>query len=167
MPSQLPSQSVPHRRHHHHHHFHCHCFPLLHRHHHHHLLFAKFAPSPLLCPCPLHHNHHHHHHFNSCSSNLHLLAINPRVISSIPPNPCPVPAGFFSGCPTVSTAAEALVSESGVEPMDQSEVLKLEDPGEEEELEDVFVLTDEWREFFAKSEAKRRMDKQQKNEHRK
>ncbi|KAI0489432.1 hypothetical protein KFK09_029275 [Dendrobium nobile] len=44
-----------------------------------------------------------------------------------------------------------------VQPMDQSEVLKLEDPGEEEELEDVFVLTDEWREFFAKSEAKRRM----------
>ncbi|KAH0448813.1 hypothetical protein IEQ34_022613 [Dendrobium chrysotoxum] len=43
------------------------------------------------------------------------------------------------------------------QPMDQSEVLKLEDPGEEEELEDVFVLTDEWREFFAKSEAKRRM----------
>ncbi|XP_020206404.1 uncharacterized protein LOC109791513 [Cajanus cajan] len=33
--------------------------------------------------------------------------------------------------------------------------------GEEEDDEPVFVLTDEWREFFAKSEAKRKLEKKQ------
>ncbi|KAJ6687091.1 hypothetical protein OIU79_016761 [Salix purpurea] len=32
---------------------------------------------------------------------------------------------------------------------------------EEEEDDPIFVLTDEWREFFAKSEAKRKLEKQQ------
>ncbi|XP_004510247.1 uncharacterized protein [Cicer arietinum] len=34
--------------------------------------------------------------------------------------------------------------------------------GDEEDDEPVFVLTDEWREFFAKSEAKRKLEKQAK-----
>ncbi|KAG4938681.1 hypothetical protein AAZX31_16G082100 [Glycine max] len=33
--------------------------------------------------------------------------------------------------------------------------------GEEEEDEPVFVLTDEWREFFAQSEARRKLEKKQ------
>lgn len=37
-----------------------------------------------------------------------------------------------------------------------------EDQELEDEEEDVFVMTDEWMEFFAKSEAKRRLAKQQK-----
>lgn len=36
-----------------------------------------------------------------------------------------------------------------------------EEVAEEDEEEPVFVLTDEWREFFAKSEAKRRLAKKQ------
>lgn len=36
------------------------------------------------------------------------------------------------------------------------ENLELEEEEEEEEGDVVFVMTDEWKEFFAKSEAKRR-----------
>ncbi|KAM6575868.1 hypothetical protein CsatA_024195 [Cannabis sativa] len=37
----------------------------------------------------------------------------------------------------------------------------LEEEEEEEEDELIFVLTDEWRDFFAKSEAKRKLEKKQ------
>ena len=38
-----------------------------------------------------------------------------------------------------------------------NEIENLEDENEEEEEDPIFVLTDEWREFFAKSEAKRKL----------
>lgn len=64
----------------------------------------------------------------------------------------------------VSTAAVVLDSVRGVQLQDlEPDFLEHE---EEEDLEDVFVLTDEWREFFAESEAKRKMEKEQKNKHR-
>lgn len=45
--------------------------------------------------------------------------------------------------------------------------LHAEEAEVDEEEEPVFVLTDEWAEFFAKSEAKRRLAKQQKKKGRK
>ncbi|CAA3010342.1 Hypothetical predicted protein [Olea europaea subsp. europaea] len=46
--------------------------------------------------------------------------------------------------------------------MTQDEIKKPEPEEEEEEEEEpIFVLTDEWKEFFAKSEAKRRLAKKQ------
>ncbi|KAK2352827.1 hypothetical protein QL285_090534 [Trifolium repens] len=41
------------------------------------------------------------------------------------------------------------------------ELEHIELDGDEEDDEPVFVLTDEWREFFAKSEAKRKLEKKQ------
>ncbi|KAI3694391.1 hypothetical protein L1987_77356 [Smallanthus sonchifolius] len=41
----------------------------------------------------------------------------------------------------------------------KSEALMMQDRNEEEEF--IFVLTDEWKELFAKSEAKRRLAKKQ------
>ncbi|KAH6759731.1 hypothetical protein C2S52_009864 [Perilla frutescens var. hirtella] len=45
--------------------------------------------------------------------------------------------------------------------MVEDEIEKREDEEDEEEGDPMFVLTDEWRDFFAKSEAKRRLAKKQ------
>ncbi|KAK8951555.1 hypothetical protein KSP39_PZI003860 [Platanthera zijinensis] len=168
MQPQQPSQTPSHHSHRHHHHHHHHCSsPMNHYPHRRHNSSPHCVHSSLLRPSLLHHIHHHGHHhghqFNPMSSHLHFRSIAPYMFSSSTPNPCPFPASFSDGCgySGVSTAAEVFDSVCGFQDLKPDAL----EHGEED-LEDVFVLTDEWREFFAKSEAKRRMEKEQKNKHR-
>ncbi|KAF5741290.1 hypothetical protein HS088_TW10G00286 [Tripterygium wilfordii] len=128
------------------------------------------APGPLPLPypphhhhlflCPHHHHHHHHviicphHHNHPMPHHHHCLRFNTNCEGHIPPplqnqstsetNPClPLETQFCSSTQTLQ----------------EPEHVELEE--EEEEDEPVFVLTDEWRDFFAKSEAKRKLEKQQ------
>lgn len=101
------------------------------------------------------HHFHHHHHFhvsphcpmhshllykNNHSPNCPLFITHPQALSSpnIPGLPLSQPAENASEVPLINDGNEEW---------------------EEEEEDPVFVLTDEWREFFAKSEAKRRSAK--------
>lgn len=123
-----------------------HCSLHLHHHHchHHHLL--------LLHPAS-HHQHHHHH-------VLPYFPLNPKL------NFCP---NLINPPPQIPQPAVPLASHnnpnsgfSGFEVPDSSQdTQNFQDDGldEFEEVEDeepIFVMTDEWREFFAKSEARRR-----------
>uniref|UniRef100_A0A0E0JSS9 Uncharacterized protein n=1 Tax=Oryza punctata TaxID=4537 RepID=A0A0E0JSS9_ORYPU len=117
--------------HHHHHRFHLHLDP---RHHHH--VHIRFCP-------------HHHRH------------ITPHPVA---PAPAPAPAAHHATPaapwqqqpgPNGGPQGEA-TNEAAALHLEQAEEILV---GEEEEP--VFVLTDEWAEFFAKSEAKRRLAKQQ------
>ncbi|KAL6616607.1 hypothetical protein ACP70R_038877 [Stipagrostis hirtigluma subsp. patula] len=123
----------------HHHHVHLHLDP---RHHHH---------------VHIHLFHHHHH------------AAQPLV----PPPPAnldrhahPAPVFFPNAYPAAAPwqpeppRAAAGEAEGGWDPEPALHAERAEEAEEEEEP--VFVLTDEWAEFFAKSEAKRRLAKQQK-----
>nr|XP_010905137.1 LOW QUALITY PROTEIN: forkhead box protein B2 [Elaeis guineensis] len=152
-PFSLPLRPPP--PHHHHHHP-----PLLHFH------LPLFLHRPCSCPPLLLIPHHHHHPscplpFQPRSSNVscpNFSPIPPAVPSSQPiQNPCLVPSR--------AAAVESLeVSEA--QTMDSSALeLQQQEWREDQDLEDeedVFVLTDEWMEFFAKSEAKRRLAKQRK-----
>ncbi|KAK8532426.1 hypothetical protein V6N12_053869 [Hibiscus sabdariffa] len=64
-----------------------------------------------------------------------------------------------------STTAQNEAHHSGNLLLQEQEYEELQDikeeDEEEEEEEPIFVLTDEWREFFAKSEAKRKLEKKQ------
>ncbi|KAL5562157.1 hypothetical protein UlMin_031904 [Ulmus minor] len=102
-----------------------------HHHHHHHLL------------CPLNKLHHHH-----CLSGCHRhLCPN---FASFPQNPQPRASHAFS--PNFNKEAHDSAPQA----------LQDQENGElEEEDEPVFVLTDEWRNFFAESEAKRKLAKKQ------
>ncbi|KAK6163718.1 hypothetical protein DH2020_000582 [Rehmannia glutinosa] len=114
-------------------------------------------------PTSFHHHHHggSHHHFFYVSPNcpLHRSILqpnnhspscsfstsypspqNPQPLASIPPDP------HFS-----FVGDDAKMMQDGTEKLEV----------EKEEEEPIFVLTDEWREFFAKSEAKRRLAKKQ------
>ncbi|KAM3731464.1 hypothetical protein ACB098_12G165300 [Castanea mollissima] len=129
-----------HPTHHHHHHHHHHLCN--HHHHHHHFL----------CFCP--HHPHHHHHFNG---HPHLC---PTLISSFPRNPeasNPVPLPNHSNLETSASGCEQAYATAN-QMLQEQEHEGLE---EEDDDEPVFVLTDEWREFFAKSEAKRKLEKKQ------
>ncbi|KAE9611100.1 hypothetical protein Lalb_Chr07g0194111 [Lupinus albus] len=110
--------------------------------HNNHTLYCPLHPHPhphrhhhhRHCPhCPLHHRHHSHSIFQS-----HLL-----------PTPLPIPPTHVLHHHQPNTQISQ-----------ELEHIELED---DEELDDepVFVLTDEWREFFAKSEAKRKLEKKQ------
>eukprot|EP00268_Persea_americana_P063687 TRINITY_DN828_c0_g1_i2.p1 TRINITY_DN828_c0_g1~~TRINITY_DN828_c0_g1_i2.p1 ORF type:complete len:142 (+),score=37.84 TRINITY_DN828_c0_g1_i2:140-565(+) len=131
-----------------------------HHHHHNHSFCPRFR-----CPCrPLcrrhhqHHHHHHHHHHHPFFCPFHSRFPYPNFQTHFPtfPIPPPTPANLNPG-----SSAPGLVdinfSTTGL----QEGAEKLYEEEEEEEEEPVFVLTDEWMEFFAKSEAKRRLDKQQ------
>lgn len=48
-----------------------------------------------------------------------------------------------------------------LEEEEHQQLYEEEEEEEDEEQDPVFVLTDEWRDFFAKSEAKRRLAKKQ------
>ncbi|KAI3450826.1 hypothetical protein Pfo_007491 [Paulownia fortunei] len=112
-----------------------------HRHHHHHFFYVSSY-------CPLHRSLlQPKNHSPSCSfSTSYLSPQNPEPVASIPPDPH---LSFLDTQPN-ETFDDA--------PMMQDEIEKLE---VEEEEEPIFVLTDEWRDFFAKSEAKRRLAKKQ------
>ncbi|KAG8054211.1 hypothetical protein GUJ93_ZPchr0001g31622 [Zizania palustris] len=138
-------------------------------------------------PHPHYHHHHHHHHHHRLHLHLdprHHHHINIRLCHHLhgtrPPAPVPPPPPIQHRHPTAAApwqkAAETLHAAG---PNDRPQVeasselehpaLHLEQGGEEmlvgeeeeEEEEPVFVLTYEWAEFFAKSEAKRALAKQQ------
>ncbi|XP_031098742.1 forkhead box protein B2-like [Ipomoea triloba] len=121
-----------------------------HNHHRHHL-------------CPRHH-HQHLHIVPNCP--LHSLLLKPPshhspscpLFSPFPNhlNPQPVSSSQFSAIsnlPVPFPLHAMMMQEENLE----------EEPDEEEEP--IFVLTDEWRDFFAKSEAKRREAKKQAKKH--
>ncbi|KAL8496172.1 hypothetical protein ACS0TY_020041 [Phlomoides rotata] len=126
--------------------------PILHRHHggghhhyhghggarhHHHIFYA----SP---HCPLHRSIlQPNNHSPSCSfSTTYPYPQNQEPVASIPTDP---QLSSLHNHPNQTFDDSQMIEE---------EIEKLED---EEEEDPVFVLTDEWREFFAKSEAKRRL----------
>ncbi|XP_058196618.1 uncharacterized protein LOC131312699 [Rhododendron vialii] len=111
-------------------------------HHHHH------------CPHqPPHHHHHYHLHF-SPHCPLHSRLLQPNIHL----HPCP------SSLPSLNQSKSLVPECAETYP---SDALMIQDQeGNEEAFEEVdedpvFILTDEWREFFAKSEAKRRLAKKQ------
>lgn len=111
-----------------------------------------------------HHPLHHHHHFqilHNCPLHSYMLQRNKHVPTCPLFTPPPLPQN-----PEQNTPAALLLDDLNMhisEPnfsftdsrMMQNEGQDLED----EEEEPIFVLTDEWRDFFAKSEAKRRQAK--------
>ncbi|KNA20710.1 hypothetical protein SOVF_049990 [Spinacia oleracea] len=116
-----------------------------HHHHHHHLLFIH--PSSLSSPHHHLHLHHHHHHY-------HVLPQS----NNIPQNP------NSNFCPNLINPPPQ-IPEPEAPPTSQYTLnFKDDDHDEFEEVLDededpIFVMTDEWREFFAKSEARRRAAK--------
>ncbi|KAL5720674.1 hypothetical protein ACHQM5_013319 [Ranunculus cassubicifolius] len=116
---------------HHHHH---HLFPLCAHHHHHH------PHGGVVHPHPVHHHHpHHHHHHPLCILKPHYLPTQNPLLPNLP---------------QFNTNLEVLE-----EPELLQEYVEIEE--EDDEEEPVFVMTDEWMEFFAKSEAKRQLEKKQ------
>ncbi|QHO33770.1 hypothetical protein HN51_027422 [Arachis hypogaea] len=104
------------------------------------------------CPhCPLRgHCHHcplHTHHFPPPPQYLRPLPQNPHLFA-----PLHLPT---SQATKYNEESNAFVAQSSQE----LEHVELHD--EEEDDEPIFVLTDEWREFFAKSEARRKQEKKQ------
>ncbi|KAL3828926.1 hypothetical protein ACJIZ3_017728 [Penstemon smallii] len=130
------------------------------------------SAAPLHRHCRRHHHHHHHghHHFFYVSPHcpLHRPLLqpsnhsplcslpnsqNPLPVASIPPNP----SLSFTDLPNNATFDDSTLMQDEIEKLEVEE----EEEEEEEEEDPIFVLTDEWREFFAKSEAKRRQAKKQ------
>ncbi|KAJ0988912.1 hypothetical protein J5N97_007268 [Dioscorea zingiberensis] len=139
-PALIMEEEQPHRQPPHHH-------PHLHVHHHcvhHHLLHFHH------CRCTPHIHFHCHHH---------RPYLPPLQSFGFPHRPPLFPSRSISEEPLVSAVDRPITTSEGFNLQKEcNEGLELDD--EDEEVE--FVLTDEWREFFAKSEAKRRYDKQQK-----
>ncbi|RZC62158.1 hypothetical protein C5167_023896 [Papaver somniferum] len=142
-PQHLHHHHHSHHLHHHHHHLHPH-----HLHHQHHLGGHN------LNPC-IHHNltsHPNLNHFHSCPN--------------FPPPPATIPCRLQSGTSVTIPGTLNVETSSGSKEQQGSdyqfvhEEYHLEEEQEEEE-EAMYVMTDEWLEFFAKSEAKRKLEKQQ------
>ncbi|XP_030547726.2 SKI/DACH domain-containing protein 1-like isoform X2 [Rhodamnia argentea] len=123
----------------------------VHHHHHHHLLL-----------CPRHHHLYHHHnlhrhHGNSCDFRCHW---HPASFISPPPLPNVATRNDAEAAPCVASPAELnpLEADSSHQMLEQQDYQQQEEVFEDDEEEEpVFVLTDEWREFFARSEAKRKL----------
>ncbi|XP_034689580.1 SKI/DACH domain-containing protein 1-like [Vitis riparia] len=117
----------------------------LHHHHHHH---------------HLHHHHHHHHHHCALHCHPHLC----------PSFPSPIPSQNLQPLASLTSPKDVNPSVSQ-EPSNSNALIlqeqKHEGLEEEDDEEPVFVLTDEWMEFFAKSEAKRKLEKKQAKKKRK
>ncbi|URE41595.1 hypothetical protein MUK42_34525 [Musa troglodytarum] len=131
---------------------------LLHHHHHH-------IPLVLLCPCSCHRRHHRCHLLpRFASSNPHLPPPCNLILPHIPCSGSSQNHKMFGLCSIKMTKGIKMNFYSVVRAQEQD---WNENQVPEEEEEDVFVLTDEWMEFFAKSEAKRKLAKQQKKKARK
>ncbi|KAM1003508.1 hypothetical protein ACFX15_003575 [Malus domestica] len=114
-------------------------------------------------PCLLHHHHHHHqqvqhhhnHHFHHHRPNFASFLQNPE-----PPAAAAIPFPTHLNSEP-SELKEAYYDYPTSQPL--LEYGEVDDGWLEEEEDDdpVFVLTDDWKEFFAKSEAKRKLEKQQ------
>jgi hypothetical protein len=108
-------------------------------------------PEPSL---PRHHHvdldprHHHQIHIHLCHHHNPLAPAHQAPVFIPYAYPGAAPWQLDSPRSAVGEAAEDL----NVEP-----ALHAEEQAEEEDEEPVFVLTDEWAEFFAKSDAKRRL----------
>ncbi|KAI3772850.1 hypothetical protein L6452_04044 [Arctium lappa] len=120
-----------------------------HHHHHHHLELSPGCPlhGYLLPYCPLHSS-------NSYASNQSTTSfpIIPNFAPTIPPPQNPhLSNPNFNNLDSIPPEADA---------DSKSEALLMQEMNEEVEDEEeiIFVLTDEWKEFFAKSEAKRRLE---------
>ncbi|KAF9688423.1 hypothetical protein SADUNF_Sadunf02G0195700 [Salix dunnii] len=123
------------QRHHHHHHHHPHLL-CSHQHHHHH--------PHLLCS-----HHLHHHHQSSCP--LHVSA---GFALQAAQHPKPILSYPLVKDLNLDSITSKETSAPVAQVLQEPECDALE---EEEEDDPVFVLTDEWREFFARSEAKRKL----------
>ncbi|XP_027178689.1 SKI/DACH domain-containing protein 1-like [Coffea eugenioides] len=151
-PSQLPDPTACQFRRFHHHHHH----PLPHHHHYYHVL-----PQ-----CPLHSYMlgFNNYHSPTCraSARSHPPSQNrpQTALSFYPPQ---TTLNFQISGSKLSEFSTQGVAHKEDEELEEEEHQQLyEEEEEEEEAQDpVFVLTDEWREFFAKSEAKRRLAKKQ------
>ncbi|KAI4354230.1 hypothetical protein L6164_003117 [Bauhinia variegata] len=133
-------QPILHPHHHHclHHHRHRH-----HHHRHHHHCYHFFPPCA-------HHNHHLHSPFQE---NLKFSLPLPQKPDSFIPLP-------IRNNPNVGAAEYQEANSSAAQISQELEHLEL-DEEEDDVDEPIFVLTDEWRDFFAKSEARRRLEKKQ------
>uniref|UniRef100_A0A7N0U959 Uncharacterized protein n=1 Tax=Kalanchoe fedtschenkoi TaxID=63787 RepID=A0A7N0U959_KALFE len=112
--------------------------------------------------CPHHHHHCHHHHCHHHHFAPHCHHIRPNSAVALPhavhpPKPTdPVP----------NHDAEVAFHDSASAPVDEvltGQDLATEEPEvleEDDDSDPIFVMTDEWKEFFAKSEARRRLEKQ-------
>ncbi|KAL9360842.1 hypothetical protein Peur_048965 [Populus x canadensis] len=133
--------------HHHHHHHHHH--PLCHRHHHHH-------HPHLLCSQHHHHHHHHHHHQSSCP-----LHVRPRFALQAAQHPRPILSYPLVKDLNLDSTASKETSAPVAQVLQEPECDVLEEEEDDDDDDPIFVLTDEWREFFARSEARRKLEKQQ------
>ncbi|XP_078167405.1 uncharacterized protein LOC144562117 [Carex rostrata] len=121
--------------------------------------------------CTHHHHHHHHHlHLHLHLHHLHFHANQVPCNFSLPSSssslsPLPHSQTFSNQTSQGPDINLATVSDLELPPQELAAINILED--NEEEEEDVYVLTDEWAEFFAKSEAKRQLAKQNKKKGRK
>ncbi|KAF3337402.1 hypothetical protein FCM35_KLT17989 [Carex littledalei] len=138
-----PNPNSNHRHDQYHRHCHHHCT--------HHPPFPHVHISVLFCPHHHHHLHLHHLHFHAtqlpCNFSL------PSSSSSL--SPLPHLQAFSNQTSQGPEISHATVSDLEFPPQELAASNILED--NEEEEEDVYVLTDEWAEFFAKSEAKRQL----------
>ncbi|KAK4268240.1 hypothetical protein QN277_024924 [Acacia crassicarpa] len=130
---QMSSQGFDHLRRHHHHHHHHHCHGVL--------SYCAF------------HNHYFHCH---CHCHRHRQGSN--IVTPLPPPQNPESfASFTVGNDSTRVAAEhKAVDGDATQISQEQEHLEVD---EEEDEEPIFVLTDEWRDFFAKSEARRQQEK--------
>ncbi|XP_047057311.1 uncharacterized protein LOC124663679 [Lolium rigidum] len=124
--------------------------------------------------------HHHHIHIQLCHHTAHLLPaaascahfqqqhqqslVPPHSLFPYPPSAAP---WHPEGGPIAGLQVEAARKSEEPALQAEQEDVYLEGEEEEEEEEPVFVLTDEWAEFFAKADAKRKLAKQQKKKDRK
>ncbi|KAF5193436.1 hypothetical protein FRX31_016987 [Thalictrum thalictroides] len=124
-----------------------------------------------LLHCSHHHHHHHHnqHHHPLCILKPHYLlptTHNPVFHPNLHTTLCPL--RYTSPPPPIPSQAQFTIPVStpeisNLEVLEEPQLWQEEDvdEGEEEGDEPMFVMTDEWMEFFAKSEEKRRLEKKQ------
>ncbi|MED6114899.1 hypothetical protein PIB30_085005 [Stylosanthes scabra] len=113
---------------------------------------SRATPFPHLhCPhCPLRRHCHH------CPLHTHHFPPPPQYLPPLPHNPHLFAPSLL---PTSHAIQYHQEPKASVAHSQELEHVELDD--EEEDDEPVFVLTDEWREFFAKSEARRKQEKKQ------
>ncbi|XP_055830302.1 uncharacterized protein LOC129899379 [Solanum dulcamara] len=115
-------------------------------------------------PWSLSRRHHHHHHFqilHNCPLHSYMLKRNKHVPTCplFTPSPLPLNPEQITPEALLPEDLNVQISEPNVSFTDSRMTQNEGQDFEDEEDEPIFVLTDEWRDFFAKSEAKRRQAK--------
>ncbi|CAM8959279.1 unnamed protein product [Rhodiola kirilowii] len=119
--------------------------------------------------CVHHHHHHHHHDHHNCIHKKHHLNCahhhhHHHICHHSAAGPPHAPQPPRTAHPLLTPNTEASLHFSNSDLVDEVLMQEEVDNEEREGLDDddpVFVMTDEWKEFFAKSEARRRLAKQQ------